>query len=94
MALTGKERATLRSEAHHLDPLAHVGQQGITSAVLRSVGEVLRAQELVKIQVSRAAGISAKDAAPQLASALGAGVIQVIGRTLTLYKPKPADGGA
>lgn len=90
MTLTGKARAALRAQAHHLDPIAQIGQHGITAAVVASIDDALTARKLVKIQVSKAGDLRAKQAAPILAERLGAEVIQVIGRTLTLYRP-PAD---
>lgn len=89
--MTGKERAALRAQAHHLDPVVHIGQHGVTAAVERSLDDALRARELVKLQVTRGADVTAREAASQLAGALGAEVIQVIGRTLTLYRRKPDD---
>jgi RNA-binding protein len=44
----------------------------------------------VKIQVARTADVTVKEAAPRLAQQLGAEVIQVIGRTVTLYRHNPA----
>jgi RNA-binding protein len=79
-----------RAEAHHLDPVVHIGQQGITPAVIQSVDDALRTKELIKIQVSKTADVTVKEAAPQLAQRLKAEVIQVIGRTLTLYRHNPA----
>jgi RNA-binding protein len=87
---TGKSRAAFRAEAHHLNPLVHIGQQGITPAVIQSINDALRTKELVKIQVSKAAEVTVKEAAPQLSQQLNAEVIQVIGRTLTLYRHNPA----
>jgi RNA-binding protein len=87
--MTGKERAAFRAEAHHLDPLVHVGQQGLTKAVLQSLKDALRTKELVKIQVGRTSEVTARDAAPLLAEKAGAEVIQVISRTLTLYRHNP-----
>lgn len=89
MSFTGKERAALRAEAHHLEPLVHIGQQGATPAVVESLKGVLRTKELVKVQVARTCEATARDIAPQLAQRLGAEVIQVIGRTLTLYRHNP-----
>lgn len=86
MSMTGKQRAALRSEAHHLDVKVHVGHQGATPALLSSLDDVLRTHELVKVQMARAAELSARDAAQQVASALRAEVIQVIGRTFTLFR--------
>ena len=90
MTFTGKERAAFRAEAHHLNPLVHIGHQGITPAVVQSLDDALRTRELVKIQTGKTSDITAKQATEQLAAQLNAEVIQVIGRTGTLYRHNPA----
>ncbi len=89
MTMTGKERAALRAEAHHLDVKVHVGHQGVTPAILASLDDVLRTHELVKLQVAKAGELSAREAANRVAEASGAEVIQVIGRTFTLFRENP-----
>jgi RNA-binding protein len=89
MSLTGKDRAELRAEAHHLTPLVHVGQHGLSPTVIQSLDDALRKRELVKVQLGRNADITAKDAAAELATATGATVIQVIGKTATFYRENP-----
>lgn len=95
--MKGKERAALRSEAHHLDPTVHVGHQGLSPALISSLDDALRTKELVKVKLAKQVDVKAKDAANALALATGAEVIQVIGRTATLYrendelKHKPGD---
>ena len=89
MSMTGKERAALRAEAHHLDVKVHIGHQGLTPALVASVDDVLRTHELVKLQVAKAGELGAKEAAQGLAESLGADVVQTIGRTFTLYRENP-----
>ena len=89
MNYTGKERAALRAEAHHIDPLAHVGTAGLTPAFYAALDDTLRTKELVKIALVRNAALSAKDAAAQIAAEMGAQVVQVIGRTVTVYRHNP-----
>jgi RNA-binding protein len=89
MSMTGKDRASLRSEAHHLDVKVHVGHAGLTPTLIASLEDVLRTHELVKSQVVKASELTAKEAAQQLATRLGAEIIQVIGRTFTLYRENP-----
>lgn len=89
MSMSGKERAGLRSEAHHLDVLVHIGHSGITPTVLTSIDDVLRTKELVKVQVAKGGELSAKEAANDVAEAMSAEVIQVIGRTFTLFRENP-----
>lgn len=85
----GKERAELRAEAHHLDPLVHVGHQGVTPTVVQALAEVLRTRELVKVQVSRNLETGPREIAGAMADATGSEVIQVIGRKVTLYRENP-----
>ena len=87
--LSGKDRAELRAEAHHLTPLVHVGHQGLSPTVIKSVDDALRTHELVKVQLGRNADVKPKDAAVALGTATGAAVIQVIGKTATLYRRNP-----
>ncbi len=87
--MRGKDRAALRAEAHHLDVVVHVGQHGITPTLLESVDDVLRTRELIKAQVAKGGELSAREAAEQVAPQVGAEIIQVIGRTFTLYRENP-----
>ena len=89
--MRGKERAELRAAAHHLDPIVHVGQGGISGAVTASLDDALRTHELVKVQLGKHLDLTPKDAANELARATESEVIQVIGRTCTLYRPKPRE---
>lgn len=89
MTMRGKDRAALRAEAHHLGVTVHVGHGGITPTLLASCDEVLRTRELVKGQVAKGGTLSARDAAESMAPETGAEIIQVIGRTFTLYRENP-----
>ena len=86
MTLKSKERAELRAEAHHLTALVHVGQHGLTPAIITSLDDALRTHELVKVQLGKQIDLPARDAAEQLAKAVRADVVQVIGKTTTLYR--------
>jgi RNA-binding protein len=87
--LTSKQRAALRAEAHHLEPVVHIGHQGVTPALVQSLDDALRTRELVKIQLGRQAELDARTAANELAATVSADVVQVIGRTATLYRENP-----
>lgn len=89
MALSSKERAELRGEAHHLSAGVHIGQHGLTDALKQSLDDALRTHELVKIQFTKNADVDVKDSANELATTMGADVVQVIGKTATLYRENP-----
>ena len=87
--MKGSVRAGLRAEAHHLDPTVHVGQHGITPALVSSLDDALRTRELVKVKLGKGAEVKPKEAAGELAAATGSEVVQVIGRTATFYRENP-----
>jgi RNA-binding protein len=89
MPLNSKQRAALRGEAHHLTALVHVGHNGLTPAIQQTLDDTLRTRELVKIQFTKTADVDLKVAAGELASAVDADVVQVIGRTVTVYRENP-----
>ena len=89
MTISSKERAALRAEAHHLNPIVHVGHQGLTDALRQTVDDALRTRELVKVALAKTTDVAPKDAAYALAGQLGAEVVQTIGRTCTLYRENP-----
>jgi RNA-binding protein len=89
MTITSRRRAELRAEAHHLSVVAHLGTHGITDTVLETLDDALRTRELIKVQVGKGVELKAKDASVELAHHLSADIIQVIGRTLTLYRENP-----
>jgi RNA-binding protein len=91
MALTSKERAALRAQAHALDAAVHVGHQGLTPTVAQTIDDCLRTRELVKIQFTRTADLDVKQTANELSAKLNADVVQVIGRTATLYREKEEE---
>lgn len=89
MSLTSKQRAELRGEAHHLRPLVQIGHGGIGDPIIASLDDALRTRELVKVQLPKQGDLPAKEAAARLAAATGAEVVQVIGKTATLYRYNP-----
>lgn len=87
--MKGRERAELRAEAHHLSPTVHLGKEGLSAALITSLDDTLRTRELVKVKLGKNADVKPKDAASSLALATQSEMIQVIGRTATLYRENP-----
>ena len=89
MTMSGKQRAALRADASRLPATAHAGQHGLSNALIKSLDDALRTHELVKVQLGKPVDLPVKEAARQLAGATRSVVIQVIGRTATLYRHNP-----
>ena len=89
--MTGAERAEFRKLANTLKPIFQIGKEDIGENLIKSVDEALNKREIIKIAVLESSSLSAKDAASQLAEALGAEQIQCIGRKFVLYRKKPEE---
>jgi len=90
--LTTRQRAHLRSLAHSLKPILQIGKDGASAAAIDAVRDAFNARELLKIKVL--------DSAPEDTAATGRRIaegidevelVQVIGRTVVLYRPDPDD---
>ncbi len=84
--LTSKQRATLRSLAASLDTIFQIGKGGITEEICSQVGNALEARELIKLRVLDNSGYTAKEAAAEIAEAVGAQVVSCVGTKFVLYK--------
>jgi RNA-binding protein len=84
--LTGKQRSYLRSQGNKLDPIIHIGKEGITAGVIEQVNEALKDHELIKGRVLKNSLEEAREAADELASECEAEVVQIIGNVFILFK--------
>ena len=89
--MTGAERAKLRAMANTMEPIIHIGKEGITPAVIKQADDALTARELIKGTVLKNCDFTAKEALFALCEELGAEGIQAIGRRFTLYRKKPDE---
>lgn len=90
MALTGKQRRYLRGLAHHLKPVVLTGASGVTEQVLTKVATELENHELIKVKVNDGPDI-AREVASDVAARVSAELVQVIGKTLVLYKRRAKE---
>jgi RNA-binding protein len=87
--LTIAERKAHRAEAHHLDPVVMVGNDGLTAAVKKEINAALNAHGLIKVRVLGDDRAQREEMYQSLADELGAAPIQHIGKLLVLWRPKP-----
>jgi RNA-binding protein len=88
--LTIAERKAHRAEAHHLDPVVMIGNDGLTPNVVKETDKALSAHGLIKVRVL-GDDRDARDAIyNELCDKLGAAPIQHIGKLLVLWRPKAA----
>ena len=89
--LTSKQRAYLRGLANPLEPILHAGKGGVSDTLIRQADAALTARELIKGRVLDTAPGSARELAEQIAGAVNAQVVQVVGRNFVLFRQKPKD---
>ena len=88
--LNARQRAHLKSLAHPLKAMAQIGKGGVDDTVVASLDDAFQNRELLKVKVLDTAPLSAKEAGEQLATRVsGARLVQVIGRTVVLYRQHP-----
>jgi RNA-binding protein len=88
------ERKAHRAEAHHLDPVVMIGNEGLTPAVKKETDAALRAHGLIKIRVQGDDREARETIYRELADSLNAAPIQHIGKLLVLWRPKPPKAKA
>ncbi len=84
--LTSKQKSYLRSEAHHLQPIFQIGKSGLTQQIVKQIEEALEARELIKVSVLQNCEQDREEIAQLLGEEKGIEVVQVIGKTIILYK--------
>jgi len=88
-ALNGKQRRALRALGHHLKPVVQVGHEDLTAGVVAAIDAQLLAHELIKIKIGEGAQTPRGELAQALAERTHSGLVQVLGRTVLLYRPHP-----
>ena len=89
--LTSKQRAYLKGLAHHLEPVVQIGKDGISEAVVREIASQLAHAELIKVRLGEGAPLDRDAAAEALPGAVGAHLVQNVGRVFVLYRPDPDE---
>ena len=84
--LTSKQRAALRAMANPIDTIFQVGKGGVNEQMCKSIADALEARELIKLKVLDNSDYTAKEAANEIAEAVEADVVSVVGKKFDLYK--------
>lgn len=84
--LTSKQRAQLRGLANSIDTILQIGKTGVGEQLIKQVDDALEARELIKVRVLETSPQSVREAADEVAQAVSADVVQVIGSRFVLYR--------
>ncbi|SDT33907.1 RNA-binding protein [Paenibacillaceae bacterium GAS479] len=86
MTLTGKQKRHLRALAHHLTPIFQIGKGGMNENLVKHIEEAIEKRELLKVNLLNNCDEDAREVGAQLAEGSGSHLVQVIGKTIVLYK--------
>lgn len=82
------QRQKLKALAHSLKPVVLIGSKGLTPAVVEETDHALTAHELIKVKIASIDKEEREAICDALASQTGALRVQLIGKTLVLYRER------
>jgi len=87
-----KQRAMLRSMANTIQPIVHIGKDGVNDNLVKQTWDALEARELIKVTVQRNAPYAdAREACDALCARVHAEPVQVIGSRFVIYRKARKD---
>ncbi len=89
--MTTKQRAGLRAMANTIDPILHIGKDGINDNLAKQAWDALEARELIKATVLQNAPLTAREACEALCERVHAEPVQVIGNRFVIYRKARKD---
>jgi putative YhbY family RNA-binding protein len=82
-------RRQLRGHGHALQAIVQIGKSGTNEAVIAQVTRALFDHELIKVKLGQECPETRFAVAERLAEEPGVNVVQILGRTILLYKRHP-----
>jgi RNA-binding protein len=82
-------RRVLRAHGHALPAVVQIGKAGTNPAVIAQVARALFDHELIKVKLARECPETRFEVAEHLGEGPGVNVVQILGRTILLYKRHP-----
>ncbi|MDO4389738.1 MAG: YhbY family RNA-binding protein [Eubacteriales bacterium] len=89
--MTTRQRAKLRSMGTILEPIVHIGKEGINDNLCKQAWDALEARELIKVTVQKNAPLDAREACAELCERVHAEPVQVIGNRFVIYRQARED---
>ena len=85
--MTTRQRAALRAMCNTMEPILHIGKDGITDNLVKQCWDALEARELIKVAVLNTAPFgSTREACDVLCACVHAEGVQTIGNRFCIYR--------
>ncbi len=89
LTLSTKQKQYLKGLAHPLSPLVQVGKEGLSPGLIANTAQELKHHELIKVKLGQNSGLDKHETSEEIAEVTGSTLVQLIGKTIVLYKPNP-----
>ena len=87
--LTTHQRQFLKGLAHPLSPVVQIGKEELSPGVIETIKTELQNHELIKVKIGSNCGLDKKSSSNTIAVITESVLVQLIGKTIVLYKPNP-----
>ena len=85
--MTTKQREALRAMCNTMEPVLHIGKDGINAHLAKQCWDALEARELIKVTVQKNAPFgSTRQACEELCQRVHAEPVQTIGNRFSIYR--------
>ena len=91
MGLTGKQKRAFRGQGNRLKPEVWIGKEAVTEGTIQTLLNSFHTKELVKVKILENCELDKSIVAEQLQEQAEAEIVQIIGKTILLYKPLPEE---
>jgi len=87
--LNSRQKKFLKGLGHSLSPVVSVGKDGLEDKIVTATKLELARHELIKIKIGKSSSVAKDETAEYLSRKSGASLVQIIGKTILLYKQNP-----
>ncbi len=87
--LTGADKRALRALGNGLKATIYIGKQGVSEDILQAIVDAHEHAELIKLKVLDTCPLDRHEAAAALEERSGSQLVQVLGRTILLFRRHP-----
>lgn len=94
LSISTAERRALKAEAHSLNPVVTIADNGLSASVLKEIDHSLKVHGLIKIRVVTDEREQREAYLTEICQALNAAAVQHIGKLLVIWRPKPPEAKA
>ena len=93
MNLSSTETAYPKRLAHDLDPIVRIGKEGIDEDVIKSIAQVVKKRELIKVKILQNSEIrTGRELGNEIAEKTGSVYVDSIGKVMIFFRPDDKNG--